>query len=124
LLCIYITFFFHGTQELLLFKKLFSAAPSGRFRYALSAKSGTVLRVTQCHRMPYWLPTINSFVVSAVFQKTYVTQKAPRSTPPLHPTVLGQNRKAYVERGALFIGWAASRVSGVPWAYRCPWWYQ
>ena len=106
------------------FQKAFSAAPSGRFRYALSAKSGTVLRVTQCHRMPYWLPTINSFVVSAVFQKTYVTQKAPRSTPPLHPAVLGQNRKAYVERGTLFIGWAASRVSGVPWAYRYPWWYQ
>ena len=39
-------------------------------------------------------------------------------------SALGQNRKAYVERGALFIGWAASRVSGVPWAYRYPWWYQ
>ena len=103
------------------FQKAFSAAQSGRFRYALSAKSGTVLRVTQCHRMPYWLPTINSFVVSAVFQKTYVTQKAPRSTPPLHPTVLGQNRKTYVERGALFIGSAASRAFGVPWVCKFLW---
>ena len=51
-------------------------------------------------------------------------KKILRSTPPLHPTVLGQNRKAYVERGTLFIGWAASRFSGVPWAYRCPWWHQ
>ena len=97
------------------FQKAFSAAPSGRFRYALSAKSGTVLRVTQCHRIPYWLPTINSFVVSAVFQKTYVTQKAPRSTLPLNLTVSGQSRKAYVERGVLFIGSAANRAFGVPW---------
>ena len=103
------------------FQKAFSAAPSGRFRYALSAKSGTVLRVTQCHRMPYWLPTINSFVVSAVFQKTYVTQKAPRSTPPLNLTVSGQSRKAYVERGALFIGSAASRAFGVPWVCKFLW---
>ena len=103
------------------FQKAFSAAPSGRFRYALSAKSGTVLRVTQCHRMPYWLPTINSFVVSAVFQKTYVTQKAPRSTLPLNLTVSGQSRKAYVERGALFIGSAASRAFGVPWVCKFLW---
>ena len=103
------------------FQKAFSAAPSGRFRYALSAKSGTVLRVTQCHRMPYWLPTINSFVVSAVFQKTYVTQKAPRSTPPLNLTVSGQSRKAYVERGALFIGSAASRAFGVLWVCKFLW---
>ena len=103
------------------FQKAFSAAPSGRFRYALSAKSGTVLRVTQCHRMPYWLPTINSFVVSAVFQKTYVTQKAPRSTLPLNLTVSGQSRKAYVERGALFIGSAASRAFGVLWVCRFLW---
>ena len=103
------------------FQKAFSAAPSERFRYALSAKSGTVLRVTQCHRIPYWLPTINSFVVSAVFQKTYVTQKAPRSTLPLNLTVSGQSRKAYVERGALFIGSAASRAFGVPWVYKFLW---
>ena len=103
------------------FQKAFSVAPSGRFRYALSAKSGTVLRVTQCHRMPYWLPTINSFVVSAVFQKTYVTQKAPRSTLPLNLTVSGQSRKAYVERGALFIGSAASRAFGVPWVCKFLW---
>ena len=103
------------------FQKAFSAAPSGRFRYALSVKSGTVLRVTQCHRMPYWLPTINSFVVSAVFQKTYVTQKAPRSTLPLNLTVSGQSRKAYVERGALFIGSAASRAFGVPWVCKLLW---
>ncbi|EEU96134.1 hypothetical protein FAEPRAA2165_02275 [Faecalibacterium duncaniae] len=103
------------------FQKAFSAAPSGRFRYALSAKSGTVLRVTQCHRIPYWLPTINSFVVSAVFQKTYVTQKAPRSTLPLNLTVSGQSRKAYVERGALFIGSAASRAFGVPWVCKFLW---
>ena len=103
------------------FQKAFSAAPSGRFRYALSAKSGTVLRVTQCHRMPYWLPTINSFVVSAVFQKTYVTQKAPRSTLPLNLTVSGQSRKAYVEREALFIGSAARRAFGVPWVCKFLW---
>ena len=103
------------------FQKAFSAAPSERFRYALSAKSGTVLRVTQCHRMPYWLPTINSFVVSAVFQKTYVTQKAPRSTLPLNLTVSGRSRKAYVERGALFIGSAASRAFGVPWVCKFLW---
>ena len=103
------------------FQKAFSAAPSGRFRYALSAKSGTVLRVTQCHRIPYWLPTINSFVVSAVFQKTYVTQKAPRSTLPLNLTASGQSRKAYVERGALFIGSAASRAFGVPWVCKFLW---
>ena len=103
------------------FQKVFSAVPKGRFRYALSAKSGTVLRVTQCHRMPYWLPTINSFVVSAVFQKTYVTQKAPRSTLPLNLTVSGQSRKAYVERGALFIGSAASRAFGVPWVCKFLW---
>ena len=30
----------------------------------------------------------------------------------------------YVERRALFTGWAASRISGVPWAYRYPWWCQ
>ena len=72
----------------------------------------------------YHIGCQQSTVLSAAFQKTYVTQKAPRSTPPLNPTVLGQNRKAYVERGALFTGWAASRVSGVPWAYRYPWWYQ
>ncbi|WP_291019925.1 hypothetical protein, partial [Faecalibacterium sp.] len=90
------------------FQKAFSAAPSGRFRYALSAKSGTVLGVMQCHRIPYWLPAINSFVVSAAFQKTYVAQKAPRSTLPLNLTVSGRSRKAYVERGALFIGSAAS----------------
>ena len=95
------------------FQKAFSAAPSGRFRYALSAKSGIVLRVMQCHRIPYWPPAINSFVVSAAFQKTYVAQKAPRSTLPLNLTVSGQSRKAYVERGALFIGSAASRAFGV-----------
>ena len=67
----------------------------------------------QCHRIPYWLPAINSFVVSAAFQKTYVAQKAPRSTLPLNLTVSGRSRKAYVERGALFIGAAASRAFGV-----------
>ena len=103
------------------FQKAFSAAPSGRFRYALSAKSGTVLRVTQCHRMPYWLPTINSFVVSAAFQNTYVTQKAPRSTLPLNPTISGRSRKAYVERGALFTGSAASRAFGVLWVCKFLW---
>ena len=97
------------------FQKAFSAAPLGRFRYALSAKSGTVLSVMQCHRIPYWLPAINSFVVSAAFQKTYVAQKAPRSTLPLNPTISGRSRKAYVERGALFIGSAASRAFGVLW---------
>jgi hypothetical protein len=51
------------------FQKAFSAAPSGRFRYALSEKSGTVLRVMQCHRIPYWPPTINDFILSAKFQK-------------------------------------------------------
>ena len=54
----------------------------------------------------------------------HIVKKYYAQHPPLHPTMLGQNRKAYVERGALFIGWAASRVSGVPWAYRYPWWYQ
>ena len=103
------------------FQKAFSAAPSGRFRYALSAKSGIVLRVRQCHRIPYWLPTINSFAVSAIFQKTYVTQKAPRSTLPLNLTVSGQSRKAYVERGALFIGSAASRAFGVLWVCKFLW---
>ena len=103
------------------FQKAFSAAPSGRFRYALSAKSGTILRVTQCHRIPYWPPTINRFVVSAAFQNTYVTQKAPRSTLPLNLTVSGRSRKAYVERGALFIGSAASRAFGVPWVCKFLW---
>ena len=102
------------------FQKAFSAAPSGRFRYALSAKSGTVLRVMQCHRIPYWPPTINDFFVSKI-PKTYVTQKAPRSTLPLNLTVSGQSRKAYVERGALFIGSAASRAFGVPWVCKFLW---
>ena len=103
------------------FQKVFSVVQSGRFRYALSEKSGTVLRVMQCHRIPYWLPAINSFVVSAAFQKTYVAQKAPRSTLPLNLTVSGQSRKAYVERGALFIGSAASRAFGVPWVCKFLW---
>lgn len=116
----YIISFFTNTRTFT-FQKAFSAAPSGRFRYAPSAKSGTVLSVMQCHRIPYWLPAINSFVVSAAFQKTYVTQKAPRSTLPLNLTVSGQSRKAYVERGALFIGSAASRAFGVLWVCRFLW---
>ena len=55
------------------------------------------------------------------FQKTYVTQKAPRSTLPLNLTVSGQSRKAYVERGALFIGSAASRAFGVLWVCKFLW---
>ena len=63
----------------------------------------------------YHIGCQQSTVLSAAFQKTYVTQKAPRSTLPLNLTVSGQSRKAYVERGALFIGSAASRAFGVPW---------
>ena len=36
-------------------------------------------------------------------------------------TVSGQSRKAYVERGALFTGWAASRAFGVLWVCRFLW---
>ena len=103
------------------FQKAFSAAPSGWFRYALSAKSGTVLGVMQGHRIPYWLPAINIVLVWAAFERTYVTQKAPRLTLPLNLTVSGQSRKAYVERGALFIGSAASRAFGVPWVCKFLW---
>ena len=116
----YIISFFTNTRAFT-FQKAFSAAPSGRFQYALSAKSGTVLGVMQGHRIPYWLPAINSFVVSAAVQKTYVTQKAPRSTLPLNLTVSGQSRKAYVERGALFIDSAANRAFGVLWVCRFLW---
>ena len=51
----------------------------------------------------------------------------PPPPPPDEPPKLRLNAVmywAYVERRALFPGWAASRVSGVPWAYRYPWWYQ
>jgi len=60
------------------------------------------------------------FFVSEI-PKTYVTQKAPRSTLPLNLTVSGQSRKTYVERGALFIGSAASRAFGVLWVCRFLW---
>ena len=51
----------------------------------------------------------------------------PPPPPPDEPPKLRLNAVmywAYVERRALFTGWAVSRVSGVPWAYRYPWWYQ
>ena len=61
------------------------------------------------------------FLFVSKIPKTYVTQKAPRSTLPLNLTVSGQSRKAYVERGALFIGSAASRAFGVPWVCKFLW---
>ena len=47
--------------------------------------------------------------------------EAPRSTLPLNLTVSGQSRKAYVERGALFIGSAANRAFGVLWVCKFLW---
>jgi len=94
LLCIYITFFFHGTQELLLFKKLFLLLHQDGFDTLFQQKAEPFCVLRNVTGLPYWLPTINSFILSAAFQKAYVTQKAPRSTPPLLPTMLGQNRKA------------------------------
>jgi len=52
LLCIYITFFFHGTQELLLFKKLFLLLHQDGFDTLFQQKAELfcVLRnVTGCH---------------------------------------------------------------------------
>jgi len=52
LLCIYITFFFHGTQELLLFKKLFLLLHQDGFDTLFQQKVELfcVLRnVTGCH---------------------------------------------------------------------------
>ena len=69
----------------------------------------------------YHIGCQQSTVLSAAFQNTYVTQKAPRSSLPLNLTVSGQSRKAYVERGALFIGSAASRAFGVPWVCKFLW---
>ena len=110
---------FLRTQELLLFKKLFLLLHQDGFDTLFQQKVEPfcVLRnVTGYH-----IGRQQSTVLSAAFQKTYVTQKAPRSTLPLNLTVSGQSRKAYVERGALFIGSAASRAFGVLWVCRFLW---
>lgn len=93
--CVYSVFIlrltFSRDARLFTFQKLFCCPHQDGFD-TLFRQKWNCFCVLHMSGMPYWLSTINSLFVSAVFQKTYVTQK-PRSTPPLDLTVSGQNEK-------------------------------
>ena len=57
-------------------------------------------------------------------QGSFIGHQVALHQPQFVDAILSPAHFGYVERRTLFTGWAASRVSGVPWAYRCPWWYQ